>query len=353
MKQILNKQLNKQTFDIPKILPNNLEKIKANFSLKNSTIAKILGFHANFIGDVANRKANFSGTSVIKFIKSFNIPFNLLYNINSTAQYVESKQQLCISILQITKDEHILYKDHLNSEIIKFCIKNNIIENSDKYNLRILKEIYPENDILYSEEEKKSNYLYHLELIKNEIQHFNFTDKSSFYYVLAYIVNEDTTVTKHINLQENLDIDLMNYLNSISFVSNNIKSIKIKKDEVIQLEGNSYKLPNSYKFLIDDKVVNTNIISKNMYELKNNELIIKNVISSTDIRLNKLKQLREYKNYTLQDMATILCISASTYLSIEKGHQKMSAQIMWKIEKEFGILLEQVINIDEYYKKYC
>lgn len=350
MKQILYKELNKQDFDIPKVLPNNLEKIKKIFSLKNSVIASALGFHSNFIGDVANRKANFSGTSVIKFIKNFNIPFNLIYNINSSAEYTETTQRLFLSMVQITKDDCLFKQKQLNGEILKYHIINGIIKDSDKYLACILKEVFPKRSIEYTEYEKKENYLYHLELINSEIEHFNFPDETSRYYILAYIVTECNTVNKFINLQENLDNDLMNYLNTIPYVSYSTKTIAIKKDEVISLKDKSYQLADSYNFLVNDNIVNTNIISKNMYTIQDNEIII-TIVDSYDIRLNKLKQLREYKKYTPQDMANILCISASTYISIEKGHQKMSAQIMWKIEKEFGILLEQVLNIDEYYKK--
>lgn len=345
MKELLNKKINEQTFDIPKILPNNLKRLKEIFSLKNSVIAQKLDFHSNFIGDLVNEKANFSGSSVIKFIKTFNIPFNLIYNVNSNVEYIENKQELYISILQIDTNEVAS-----NVEILKYCLKENIIKDSDEYLVRLLVEI-KNSHVSFSEDDLKANYRYHLDLVEDEVEKFIYPDPSSRYFVLAYTITSDIKVNKFINLQENLDENLIKYLDSISFVCHKTVKRTISKRKVLTI-GDKYKLADSYDFLIDDKVVHTDTIDHDMCEVNDNTITIY-PISSTKIKLNKLDALRKYKNYSLQDMADKLCISAATYLSIEKGHQKMSAQIMWKLEKEFGILLEHVLNIDEYYKKYC
>ncbi|HBJ1652521.1 TPA: hypothetical protein LA457_003580, partial [Clostridium botulinum] len=68
MKIIINEQINQSKYDIPKILPNNLNLIKMNFGISTSDIANALGLNKNFVGNVVNEKANFSGLSVIKFI---------------------------------------------------------------------------------------------------------------------------------------------------------------------------------------------------------------------------------------------------------------------------------------------
>lgn len=345
MIQLLNKKINKQNFDIPKILPNNLKRLKELFSLKNSVIAQNLGFHANFIGDVVNEKANFSGSSVIKFIKTFNIPFNLIYNVNSNVEYIENIQELYISILQLGPGEK-----SSNIDILKFCLKENIIKDSDEYSVRLLTEIKG-NSISFTEDDLKSNYKYHLELIENEVKNYKYPDTNNKYFVLAYTITSEISVNKFINLQENLDENIIKYLDSIPFIYHKTVKRTISKNKVLNIQD-KYKFADSYDFLINDKVINTDTIDKSMCEVNNNKLTIY-PISSTKIKINKLKELREYKNYSLQDMADKLCISAATYLSIEKGHQKMSAQIMWKLEKEFGILLEHVLNIDAYYEKYC
>ena len=69
LKIITNQIINEQRYNIPKILPNNLELIKRNYGISTVDISQSLGLNRNFVGNVAKGKANFSGVSVIKFIK--------------------------------------------------------------------------------------------------------------------------------------------------------------------------------------------------------------------------------------------------------------------------------------------
>ncbi|MBQ3422793.1 MAG: helix-turn-helix domain-containing protein [Romboutsia sp.] len=172
------------------------------------------------------------------------------------------------------------------------------------------------------------------------------------YYILAYYKIKKQSVTKFINLQEHIDLDLINYLEDKPFFKYSITYKKLTEDKYLSCDEDNFKLNQAYDFLINNKIVHTDIINKKLCTIEENYIIIP-VCHFKKILLTKLKDLREYKKLSIYEMADILCISSDTYISIEKGHQKLSPYVMWKLEKEFGILLANVLNIDEYYKFCC
>ena len=368
---IINKKLSEQNFNIPKIqpnnyeilakrieekknkgekvapislvLPNNLKKISEHFSLSSNDIAKELGLKTNFILDVMNQNANFSGKSIIKFIKKFNIPFNLLYNINSNVTYMEEYTALYGCIIKADVNEKLSKVD-----LIELVFSNQKEEYD--YIPTLIKKINSDHTIDMNKEDNKLHYKFHLDLINNLINDTIDNDGND-YYLVAYYKTKKQKVTKFINLQENIDLELINYLNSEPFFNYVIKNVKISKDNYMDYKD-SYKLSESYNFLLDNQVINSDVISKDLCIIEDDHIIIP-VCQIKKVLLNKLKLLRQYKKLSTYEMADILCISNDTYISIEKGHQKLSPYIMWKLEKEFGVLLQNVINIDEYYKFCC
>ncbi|WP_455794591.1 hypothetical protein [Clostridium butyricum] len=78
LKEIINNNVQKK---IPTIFPNNIKLINENLGLSRQDIADVLELNVNFVSNVINEKVNFSSLSVIKFMKEFNIPFSLIYNV--------------------------------------------------------------------------------------------------------------------------------------------------------------------------------------------------------------------------------------------------------------------------------
>lgn len=349
MKIITNKLISEQKYDMPKILPNNLKLIKINYGISISDIANALDLNRNFVGNVVNEKVNFSGLSVIKFIKHFNVPFNLIYSVNKEVTFSQTIHLCYISIYQLDKDYPIYDEEKLNSAII------NASEFLDPENTNIIQFIkkIENNSINYTDEDRKSNHTNNLNKYQEVVSSLAYDYDKYNYFAMAYEIVEAVNAPKYINLQENIDVDLIRYLDSKDFISYKYKSITIPKKELSYNEENkSYKLPQTYELFINDEIVMSDTIKESDCILKRTGISI-NIVSDKVNEITKLKHVRKYKNYSTKDMADKLLLSEETYIAIEKGYQKMSAKTMWKIELEFGVFLNSVLNIEEYYKKYC
>lgn len=62
---------------------------------------------------------------------------------------------------------------------------------------------------------------------------------------------------------------------------------------------------------------------------------------------DKLKKIRELKNFTQEYMATKLDMSQSGYGKIERDETEISYQKLEKIAEVFGIKVEDIINFNE------
>lgn len=342
LKIIENKVVSKQNYNIPKILPNNLNRIKGNYGISTNDIAKSLKLNRNFVGKVADEKANFSGISVIKFIKHFNLPFNLIYSVNKEEDFFENfySRYLCIFEINLNKevDKAILIKELLKS-----------VDDNLTCVINILKEI-KDGTIKFTKEEKAHNYNNDLIKYKEIIESTDYDYSKYKYVAIAYEIIENKPVKRTINLQENLDIDLIRYLENKPFITYKNRTINLLIKDLVE-NSDHFVLPKEYSIKTNDEIVASNILKKNDCKEKRTNVEFTHIETINNI--TKLDILREYKKYSIKDMADKLCLSEDTYMAIEKGYLKISAQTMWKIELEFGILLESVLNIDEYYKKYC
>lgn len=353
LKIIANKVISEQHYNIPKILPNNLGLIQLNYGISNSDIANALSLKKRFIDSVYAEDANFSGSSIIKFIKHYNIPFNLFYNVNKETTYEENTYKRHICIFQVSKDYLLDTEDQLktlNMNLITSAIDNSIINPDDNIKIQFILQI-ENGQLSYDKNIRSSNYKCDLEKYQKFVNSFTYDVEKYYYFAMCYELIEDITVTKTINLNQNFDMDLIKYLETKPFVKHVLKDVNIPKDEIKE-EGNFYILPNKYPFLINDAIKNLDKVNINSCKDKRKHIVI-TVVSKTINQLSKLKFIREYKNYSIQEMADKICVSEDTYAAIEKGYLKISAQIMWKLELEFGLPLEYILNIDEYYNKYC
>ncbi|UYZ38968.1 helix-turn-helix transcriptional regulator (plasmid) [Clostridium beijerinckii] len=345
LKIITNQIINEQRYNVPKILPNNLELIKLNYGISTIEIAQSIGLNRNFVGNVAKEKANFSGVSVIKLIKHFNIPFNLLYSVNKEVSYAENIFKRYICIFQLDR-----YESYENSDLDMAAIGDIAGETYKTFIVKMIKEI-DTNALTFTDEDRSENFSSDLIRYNEIVSNLNYDFNNYKYVALAYETVNDTNITRYINLQENIDVDLIRYLNNIPFTTNKLKIVSVPKKEV-KNEDDYYKLPQQYPILMDNEIILSDKIKKSNCVEKRSSIEF-NILSEKIENMTKLNYLREYKKYSIKDMANKLNLSEETYLAIEKGYQKLSAQTMWKIELELGVLLDTVLNIDEYYKKYC
>ncbi|WP_315069204.1 helix-turn-helix transcriptional regulator [uncultured Clostridium sp.] len=352
-KIVVNEVISVQKYDIPKILPNNFELIKQNYGISNNDIAKALSLNSKFIDKVCKQEANFSGLSVIKFIKNFNIPFNLIFNVNKEVGYLEETYKRYICIIKV--DKKIKYETEeqqkdLNGKIVSEVLEKSIFPQDSDCFVKFLLKV-ENNTLNYSKKIKSDNYNSDLSKYQEFVNNQQYDYLNFNYFALCYEIVENNAVTQFINLNKNFDIDLIRFLDSKPFFNQKLKIETIPK-ESLNLEDDTYILPKKYLFFKNDTVVKLDRIKKSdcIEKRKNIEIM---VVPSTANQLSKFKYLREYKNFTIKDMAEKLCVSEDTYSAIERGYLKISAQLMWKIELEFGILLEYLLNIDEYYDKYC
>lgn len=347
---VLNKIINNDIRDmIPKILPNNLGQIKDSFGLSAQDIAKVLNLNVNFVNNVINQKVNFSSLSVVKLLKQLHIPFSLLYNVKREVETPSSHSSKFFCIYRVDKDSKIE-----SNQIIADCIdKLNLSSNSKDKVLKLFKEINTKN-ITYSDREIEENLSHDLEKCTELVDSVQYDfDNYTYYCMLIEDMTCSNIIKKYINLHEKYDQDLIEYLYSLPFAEVKLKkeSVSIFKVKFIE-STNEYLLPNMFKLLLGDKVVETDRICKeDCIKIHKDEIIIP--VAVTENKLVKLKELREFKKYSVKDMAEILNMSEKTYINIENGYQRPSISTMWKLEYFFGILLDCVINIDEFYERYC
>ena len=62
--------------------------------------------------------------------------------------------------------------------------------------------------------------------------------------------------------------------------------------------------------------------------------------------LNKIKELRRAKGYTLENMANELNISASTYRKVEMKQTKLTVERLIDITKILEVCLKDVLDTD-------
>lgn len=57
---------------------------------------------------------------------------------------------------------------------------------------------------------------------------------------------------------------------------------------------------------------------------------------------NRLRQLREGKNLTQEDLAVLVGVSRQTIISLEKGKYNPSLTLAFLLAKSFGLSIEEV-----------
>ncbi len=342
---------------IPDVIPNNLKDIREAYRINNEEMANLLKVEKNFLSQVENGFQNFSGKTTIKILKLYKISFYQLYNVvkeieADISEYIDKDM---IVEVGIPVDDLISSMTNLVSVGI-----DNLITQSKK------------TKILQQEIFKKLNGE---EIIEDIIVHAAQLDSSEKMLMLKVKVNYKEKIVRPIkykmDLTANLNKDLLKelaqcpYKESISWIERDVDNnlVKLESDD----NGNEYvvfdeeyKIPdesnNIEKFTLSNKVK----LGENAY-IKSNTIKTKKIIEEKTIikfkairpEINHLKIIREKLNLTVEQMAKALTITKNAYVNIEESNQKLSTKIMLKLVILLRVPFEYIINIEEYYYRYC
>lgn len=132
------------------------------------------------------------------------------------------------------------------------------------------------------------------------------------------------------------------------------KIVKISKDRVY--------LDKSYKIPVGDDMSDFEMVDFFSIEDKRKKFIYDkdDDINPVSVRfkairpaLNNLEKIRKLLNISVEQISFSLDLAPNAYLQLEKGNQKASLKVMWKLVRFLKLPLELIINIDEYYEKFC
>lgn len=331
----------------PRYLPHNLKLLKNNLGMSCGEIAREIDLRPSYFNIVLNGKGTFSGKTIIKLIHKFNVSFDLIYNVNREVTILEDEKVTYYLLIEVDT-----ISDENANNIIELLNSN--IKEDDVLTINILKQVDLDNEVNYlrlTDENIEKIGKNKVESYTSYINSFNL-DKSKKYVFAEYSVSKCEEVVKHINLYENFDYNLNSYLDTVDY-DLVTKYAKLEFNKLDLIEGDD-------KYLLPEKLCVQN--QKGEYEdstfvykkfcIENDNTIVISVKIQRK-NTNKLRQMREFKNMSVEEMADKLQITPETYNLIEKGNQKFSTQIMWKLEYTCGVLLEKVINISEYYNEFC
>ncbi len=62
---------------------------------------------------------------------------------------------------------------------------------------------------------------------------------------------------------------------------------------------------------------------------------------------NRLKELRDLKNITQEDLAIKVGVSRQTIISLERGKYNPSISLAYKLARAFGLTIEEVFIFNE------
>lgn len=354
-KIVENETFIEKSSKVPKVLPNNIRLICERFKLSDIELAEKLGVRPNYINLVKNQNANLSGKTTIKLMIELNIPFNLIYNVNKEVDvlYEDSYESYMILKTDTRIDLKTENSEEL-AEIADFITNyfNEVVgydENTDIYIQKYIDNIVTGTDdngkCTFSLNCQESNLnITLMKKYKDIVSNLELTEGN--YIFIGYELKKITRNSKEfINLQANLNLDLLGYINDVPFVAEKEVSI----DNFYEVYDNEkVHLDKEYVFYKDGKFVVGNEIEDKYIELseRNNKHFIKFKVYS----FIKLKAVRLKLGLSIQEMADILEVENGTYVLIESGLQRISTQLMWIIEKNLGITIDSIIDIKKYYE---
>lgn len=327
---------------VPDVLPNNLRAIREFWGYTVKDVAEGIKVDRNFLSAVEQENKNFSGKTTIRAFKYYNINFYKAYDV------MEKR------FLNATdKFPHLISKsitlglDDIESSF--FNIDKKMLLNNQKFK-QILEGIIEENcsmgtfsDIAIRDKHLDNN---------NVLLDIDF----------IFLKRETRLMEFDINFTEKEDTVLTNILIYKGFMETIVTWEQLIDDENVRIEGDRLYLDMDFKIPKGNDInefYTTNVLNINEVELKT----VKDPVRKKEFKyakfkairpeINNIKFLRSFKNFSIEDMQNALGLSYNVYLNMELGNQKVSTKSAWRLVELFKVPLEYILNIDEYYIRFC
>ncbi len=342
---------------VPDILPNNLRIIRDMRGLSLKEVADALKIDRNFLSAVEVENKNFSGKTTIRALKFYDISFYKMYDVKekrvaSVTDYFDNIFRTTLSF-----DTYDLFNGNLKLSDEKQA--QSIINIALTEKLEQLKE----NNLIIN----SINNVAKKNKVEGTYEEFNIIGSSykdnKVYLDLEVTFKEKRTEEREFDINfvrnENLQVsDMLRYRGFPEVIR------VIEKDidgETIKIDGNAVKLDKPYKLPKGDNIKKytekdtISLSDKNLKikydEVTNEPVSIK--FKAIKPEMNNLKAIRTLLNISIEEMHKSLGLTYNGYINLELGNQKISTKVMWRLVSKLNIPLELILNIDEYYEKYC
>lgn len=342
---------------VPDILPNNLRNIRSMREMQLKDVADALAIDRNFLSAVEVGNKNFSGKTTIRALKYYNISFYKMYDV---------KESLILDTTDLYDNTFRTTLSFDPQELLNINVKDYEKEHIENIiNVTISKDLNDlrENNLIINEINKvaKKNKVKGL-YDSFEIVGVSYADEK-LYLDLEVIYKEKRTekITHDIHFVENENIKLADMLRYKGFLED-IKSIEKQiNGDTVRIDGNRVYLGDVYKLPVGDdinKFTESDYINLSDKDLKiTYDEITKEPVS---VRFKVIKQdmtnlkaITTLTNISIDEMHKSLGLSYNGYMNLVLGNQKISTKIMWRLVKKLNLPLELILNIDEYYEKFC
>lgn len=365
---------------IPSTLPNNIKIWREQLhKIPVKQLADELLIDRNFLTAVEAQDKNFSGKTTIRYIKHFSSKNKRKAHMNFYTMYDVQKKCICdttdekfyISDCVFTvsmKEVHELYekekkkkKDNPSiDDLIEYIsARNPIIEKNLAKKADELEEKFKEEDKDTIDPEKLSVAFDEYRVVESNVENGNMVLK------LEAIFKKEFGVKDHefdINFARDEDKELTKMLIHMGFAEEIATLEYDVDDEFISVVNGKVILSKEYKIPLGRELSEFYLTDTLDIKKKEGDVEVKKAADGTPtsvkfktIRpsINNFKKFRTLTNASIEGMATSVGLTYNGYLNLEMGAQKISTKIMWGICKRLRIPLETILNIDEYYERYC
>lgn len=349
-------EIDTEKYLVPNVLPNNF---KGYREIRKNTVRQLaddLLIDRNFLTAVEANDKNFSGKTSVRYLKHFNINFYTVYDIQGKKKCGTIKDVFyaCEGVFSLPiADAREAYlnknKNNVtpsNEEVIKFisekdatmqnAIKGELLSKEEKYLLEEykVKETKLEDEVIH----------FYLEVTaKREVE------VKDFQFDINFARDEDRDLTNSLlrigykdtiaTLEYDVDNDMVSVINN--------KVIFNKSYRIPKIENKIEDYYETSELNIKEKEAGVEV----KYDDEGSPTTVK--FRAVRPEINNFKKYRILDSKSIEQMHKAVGLSYNGYINLELGNQKISTKIMWRICKNLRVPLEAIVNIDEYFERFC
>ncbi|MBO8160589.1 MAG: transcriptional regulator [Thermosipho sp. (in: Bacteria)] len=328
---------------VPDALPNNLRAIRDMRGLTVKQVAEDLKIDRNFLSAVEMEKKNFSGKTTIRVLKYFNINFYKVYDVRDR-RVLPVTDYVSKDIRPIT-----LVFDLSEEEIKQYPSVEEVLRNVNINETAIMEQIQSNLKNRKLEGKVDGYTILHKEIVGNKMYlkvdlDYKELETREYEFDINFLENEDRRLTEMLKYR--------GFDDAINTIEEDVDGHKVR------IEGDKVYLSQPFKIPKGDSVNDyyvTDVLDIEDVTVIEDTKKRKNRIKFKAItkELNNLKAVRTLTRLTIQEMHTALGLSYNGYVNLEQGNQKISSKVMWRLVKMLRVPLEVIINVDEYYERFC